>query len=522
MQYMHTGAKHTGPPRNRVTWTHRTGHAFLALSNTLGQLFCFCFLFAWLVFVLILGADGLLLVFFCCFVFAHKTWQWILELSSISVLSPPPPPPFFFLFFLFVCFFCFVYGIWQSSGCYSFFFFFHFMGGGGGGLQLYWLFPSSFSVVWLLLILLPFGRGGGGWGVHWLCHFAVNFNTWNVVKTWHEKTRRTYRFFFSRQVLFGCKVIHMSLNNSHVEVNNSRVEVKQQQPCWSQTTTAVLKSNKRQLLVRALTQVPSIHAVFVVAFVCWAYLFPLRSVSCCVQLKGLLSLPFVHFDLPFWMLAVGFVLDFCMSLFSHSSLQQPLFHRPLTWAIHLQLLHPAPVVTLAMHLHRSFLSRDWKRCLTWEQKISSQTKGSFSSLCLLKFLRLKAPSLLSPVKHDLLLLLFFFISFKEDLSCFSSSWMKLVSFRNHYVSHSERRKEGRGDGGGGGGASDMHRLWTCTAFFCMHGSYRLRALGKWPAFSRSSTSMRKRKFNQGLAKSVNFDFSCQTDKPAIDFMTDNN
>ena len=97
-----------------------------------------------------------------------------------------------------------------------------------------------------------------------------------------------------------------------------------------------------------------------------------------------------------------------------------------------------------------FSSRDWKRCLTWEQKISSQTKGSFSSLCLLKFLRLKAPSLLSPVKHDLLLLLFFFISFKEDLSCFSSSWMKLVSFRNHYVSHSERRKEGRGDGGGRG------------------------------------------------------------------------
>ena len=157
----------------------------------------------------------------------------------------------------------------------------------------------------------------------------------------------TTEICFSRQVLFGCRVIHTSLNNSYVEV-------KHQQPCWSQTTTAMLKSNKRQLLVRALTRVPSIHAVFVLAFVCWAYLFPLHSVSCCIQLKGLLSLPSVHFNLPFLMLAVGFVLDFCMSLFSHCSHQRPLFHRPLTWAIHLQLLHPAPVVTLAMHLHRSF------------------------------------------------------------------------------------------------------------------------------------------------------------------------
>ena len=150
-------------------------------------------------------------------------------------------------------------------------------------------------------------------------------------------------------------------------------------------TTAMLKSNKRQLLVRALTQVPSItcsmHAVPVVAFVCWAYLFPLRSLSCCIQLKGLLSLPFVHFDLLLLMLAVGFVLDFYMSLFSHSSHQWPLFHRPLTWGIHLQLLHPAPIVTLAaMHPHRSFCHMTengaWHESKKFEVKLKAASRQS--------------------------------------------------------------------------------------------------------------------------------------------------
>ena len=202
-----------------------------------------------------------------------------------------------------------------------------------------------------------------------------------------KNTKDLPKFVFLGRCCLGARLFTWVWTTAVLKSNNnSRVEVKQQQPCWSQTTTAMLKLKKRQLLVRALTQVPSIHAVFVVAFVCWAYLFPLHSVSCCIQLKGLLPLPFVHFDLLFLMLAVGFVLDFYMSLFSHSSHQRPLFHRPLTWPIHLQLLHPAPVVTLAMHLHRSFCHVTENGA--WHESKRFQVKQvSFSSECLLKFLR---------------------------------------------------------------------------------------------------------------------------------------
>ena len=141
MQYMHTGAEHTSPPCNQVAWTHRTGHAFLASSITLGQFFCFCFLFAWL--VLILGGDGLLLGVFCSQNLTMNLWAVIyfsfiptsVFLNIIEYDNPLAVTLFFFLSFFGVG------GGGRACSCtgyflhlsllYGFFWFFFLFGGVG-------------------------------------------------------------------------------------------------------------------------------------------------------------------------------------------------------------------------------------------------------------------------------------------------------------------------------------------------------------------------------------------------------
>lgn len=118
MQYMHTGAEHTSPPCNQVAWTHRTGHAFLASSITLGQFFCFCFLFAWLVWVLILGGDGLLLGVFCSQNLTMNLW-------AVIYFSFIPTSVFFNII------------EYDNPLAVTLFFFLSFFGvGGGGGLAV--------------------------------------------------------------------------------------------------------------------------------------------------------------------------------------------------------------------------------------------------------------------------------------------------------------------------------------------------------------------------------------------------